>query len=113
VLGIAARATSIAGLIAEVADARTSVSSGHFELFVAVIAVREFPSSLSSEVIWSVQLFPEGSESLRAGTYSTPPPGCQVIAAHPTIMGLWELLQGQCERQRANHFCFFLPPAVD
>jgi hypothetical protein len=28
-------------------------------------------------------------------------------------MGLWDLHQGQCERQRANDFCFFLPPAAD
>jgi hypothetical protein len=110
VLGIAARATSIARLVA---DARKSVSSGHFGLCAMVIAVGKFPSSLSSEVIRSVQLFPECSEFLRTGTYSTPLPGCPVIAAHRTNMGLWELHQGQCERQRANDFCFFLPPAAD
>jgi hypothetical protein len=110
VLGIAAWTPWMAGLVA---DAQRSVSSGNFGLFAVVIAAREFQASLSSEVIRPVQLFPERSESLRTVTYSAPPPGCQVIAAHTTIMGLWKLLQVQCERQRANNFCFFLPPAVD
>jgi hypothetical protein len=47
-LGTVARATSIGALIAEVADARKSVSSGNFGCFTVVIAVGEFPASLSS-----------------------------------------------------------------
>jgi hypothetical protein len=99
VLRIAVWTIWIAGLIAPVADARKSVARGNFGLFAVVIAVREFPVSLSSEIIRSVPIFLECSEFLRTGTYSTPPPGCHVIAAQNTIMGLWKLLQGQYERQ--------------
>jgi hypothetical protein len=113
VLETVAQATSIAGLIAEVAAARKYISSRNFGFFAVVIAVGEFPASLSSEVIWTVQLFPGRVEFLRTATSSTPPPGCQVFAAHNTIMGLCDLLQGQCERQRTKNFCFFLPPAAD
>jgi hypothetical protein len=92
VLGIATEATSITDLNAEVADARKSVSSGHFGLFAVVIALGEFPSPLSSEIIQPVQLFPDCSEFLRTGAYSTPPLGCPVIAVHHMIMGLCELV---------------------
>jgi hypothetical protein len=113
VLGIATWATSIAGLNAEVADARKSVSSGHFGLFAVVTALGESPSPLSSKVIQPVQLFHECSVFLRTGAYSTLPPRCPVITAHHVIMGLCELVQGQWKRERADHFCFFLPRDVD
>jgi len=112
-LGIVAWSRLIAGLVRIAADPRKSVSVTNLGFLAGVIAIADLSAPVSNEGIRPGQAFREFSVILKTVIQFAQIPGSQVVAGHYSVMGVYDLVQRQCERRRSNSLCLFLPPTVD